>query len=358
MQLGQSLYNQPGARGVGPSPSDALGAESTESSGKGSEGESPKTGMFFVHPRSAVSRIKERKCIMRGGSLRPSVKRKLAFGSSSSRTVRARNSASKDDAFILSISNDDEDLRYHSTILERPFGNQMDLELLDLHDRYYAQQAVVDMQLTRGPVSFCRLQSTNGSFNWLNNGFRIWYLGFNLDNQRLDLFGASFISRRHRVLCHLGFTFHYFRRRRGSRNRGSLICISTSSGDTLQIFLQSQLAVKESGVDEPELGNPGLNKMVLDKLESQLAVEESGLDEPKLGNLGLDKLEAVLILIASVLILIKPWWSEIIVQTIAKQIMVTLRTFMRFLLISAISVLSAIISGSEEEVMELDDSLL
>nr|GFC06353.1 hypothetical protein [Tanacetum cinerariifolium] len=43
---------------------------------------------------------------------------------------------------------------------------------------------------------------------------------------------------RNRVLCHLGLTFYYFRkRRRGGRNCGSLICSSTSSGDTLQILL-------------------------------------------------------------------------------------------------------------------------
>nr|GEZ11172.1 reverse transcriptase domain-containing protein [Tanacetum cinerariifolium] len=52
------------------------------------------------------------------------------------------------------------------------------------------------------------------------NGFRIWRRSFSLDNQRLDVFGASVISRRHRVLCHLGLTFYYFRKRkRGSRNR-------------------------------------------------------------------------------------------------------------------------------------------
>ncbi|GJX01768.1 stromal 70 kDa heat shock-related protein, chloroplastic-like protein [Tanacetum coccineum] len=34
---GQSLYNQPGAPSAGPSPGDAPGAESTESSGKGPE---------------------------------------------------------------------------------------------------------------------------------------------------------------------------------------------------------------------------------------------------------------------------------------------------------------------------------
>nr|GFA93843.1 hypothetical protein [Tanacetum cinerariifolium] len=102
------------------------------------------------------------------------------------------------------------------------------------------------------------------------------------------------------VLCHLGLTFHYFgRRRSSSRNRGSVICSSTSSGDTLQILLRvsngvtwevpepedeaSQLAIEESGVDEPELGNPRLAKL------SQLAVEESRLDELELGNPGLDK---------------------------------------------------------------------
>nr|GEW26866.1 hypothetical protein [Tanacetum cinerariifolium] len=76
-----------------------------------------------------------------------------------------------------------------------------------------------------------RLRSTN----WSNNGLRIWYRSFNLDNQRLDVFGAFIISRRHHVLCRLGITFYYLRKRRrkGIRNRGSLICSSTSSGDTL-----------------------------------------------------------------------------------------------------------------------------
>nr|GEZ69323.1 hypothetical protein [Tanacetum cinerariifolium] len=107
-----------------------------------------------------------------------------------------------------------------------------------------------DMKLT---VSV-RLRSTNGSFNGLNNGLRIWYLIFNLDSQRLDVFSAFVISRRHRVLCHLGFTFYYFRMRRGSRNRGSF----------------SQLAVEESRLDVPELGILGLDKLVLDKLEAGL----------------------------------------------------------------------------------------
>nr|GEU75716.1 hypothetical protein [Tanacetum cinerariifolium] len=71
-------------------------------------GESSKAGMFIVHPGSVASRIKARKCKKRRGSSRPSVKRKLASGSSSSRVVRAQTSASKDDAPILSISDDDQ----------------------------------------------------------------------------------------------------------------------------------------------------------------------------------------------------------------------------------------------------------
>ncbi|GKE71823.1 hypothetical protein Tco_1529895, partial [Tanacetum coccineum] len=73
-------------------------------------GESPKTDVFIVHLRSVAARIKERKCKTRGGSSRPPVKRKLAFGSSSSHVVCAKTSAFKDDAPILSISDDDEGL--------------------------------------------------------------------------------------------------------------------------------------------------------------------------------------------------------------------------------------------------------
>nr|GFC12465.1 hypothetical protein [Tanacetum cinerariifolium] len=138
-----------------------------------------------------------------------------------------------------------------------------------------------------------RLRSTNRSFNWLNNGSNNWlsmrYLSFNLDNQRLDVFSASVISRRHRVLCHIGFTFHYFRMRRGSRNRGSLYAISLrvmipfkSSFGLVMVLLErvpepkdeaSQIAVEESRLAEPEIGNlrldkPVLDKPVLDKLEA------------------------------------------------------------------------------------------
>nr|GEZ48323.1 hypothetical protein [Tanacetum cinerariifolium] len=73
-------------------------------------GESLKASVFVVHPGSVAARIKERKCKMRGGSSRPPVKRKVASGSLSTRVVRAKTSASKDDAPIISISDDDEGL--------------------------------------------------------------------------------------------------------------------------------------------------------------------------------------------------------------------------------------------------------
>ncbi|GJX69868.1 hypothetical protein Tco_0307039 [Tanacetum coccineum] len=136
-------------------------------------GESPKAGVFIVHLGSVAARIKERKCKTRGGSSRPPMKRKLASGSSSSHVVRAKTSASKDDAPILSISDDDEGkFPVHLVLSEDAnacylkistitppawkshLDNQMDLELLDLHDRCYARQAVVDKAVKRRTREF------------------------------------------------------------------------------------------------------------------------------------------------------------------------------------------------------------
>ncbi|GKB14625.1 hypothetical protein Tco_0848548, partial [Tanacetum coccineum] len=137
-------------------------------------GESLKASVFVVHPGSVAARIKERKCKIRGGSLRPPIKRKLAFGSSSSHAVRAKTSASKDDAPFLSISDDDEGLSdcYElkdanachlkiSTITPPAWkghlDNQMDLELLDLHDHCYARQAVVDNAVNKRAHEFLHI---------------------------------------------------------------------------------------------------------------------------------------------------------------------------------------------------------
>nr|GEY14207.1 hypothetical protein [Tanacetum cinerariifolium] len=137
-------------------------------------GESLKAGVFIVHPGSVAARIKERKCKMREGSSRPLVKRKLASESSSSRVVRAKTSASKDDAPILSISDDDEGLPYcfklkdanacHLKILaitppawKGHLDNQIDLELLDLHDRCYARHVVVDNAVNKRSHEFLQV---------------------------------------------------------------------------------------------------------------------------------------------------------------------------------------------------------
>ncbi|GJW25773.1 hypothetical protein Tco_0039584 [Tanacetum coccineum] len=137
-------------------------------------GESPNAGVIVVHPGSVAAHIKERKCKTRGGSSRTPVKRKLTSGSSSSRTVRAKTSASKDDAPFLSISNDDEGLpdcfelkdanACHLTIsaITPPawkghLDNQMDLELLDLHDRCYARQTMVDNVVNRRACEFLQV---------------------------------------------------------------------------------------------------------------------------------------------------------------------------------------------------------
>ncbi|GJV13479.1 hypothetical protein Tco_1355020 [Tanacetum coccineum] len=122
-------------------------------------GESPKAGVFIMHPGSVAARIKERKCKTRGGSLRPHVKRKLASGLSSSRAVHAKTSTSKDDAPILSISDDDKGkFPVHLVISEGYLDNQMDLELLNLHDRYYARHAMVDNAVNKRAHEFLQIR--------------------------------------------------------------------------------------------------------------------------------------------------------------------------------------------------------
>nr|GEV25891.1 RNA-directed DNA polymerase, eukaryota [Tanacetum cinerariifolium] len=134
-------------------------------------GESPKAGVFVVHPGSVAARDKERKCRTREGSLRPLIKRKLASRPSSSRAMRAKTFASQDDASFLSISDNDEGLsdcfelkdanacHLKISAITLPtwkghLDNQMNLELLDLHDRCYTWQAVVDNVVNRRAREF------------------------------------------------------------------------------------------------------------------------------------------------------------------------------------------------------------
>nr|GEW00613.1 hypothetical protein [Tanacetum cinerariifolium] len=110
--------------------------------------------------------IKDRKCKTRVGSSRPFVKRKLAPGSSTSLDTRAKTSSLKDDVLYLTVSNDDQglpdvlELKDASTchlniyVITPPawknhLDNHIDVELLDLHDRCYARQAVADNAVNR-----------------------------------------------------------------------------------------------------------------------------------------------------------------------------------------------------------------
>ncbi|GJT54851.1 hypothetical protein Tco_0989905 [Tanacetum coccineum] len=72
--------------------------------------ESPKPELYVVHLGSVVARIKDRKCKTRGGSFRPTVKRKLTHGSSTSRATCAKTYSSKDDSPYLTVSDDDKGL--------------------------------------------------------------------------------------------------------------------------------------------------------------------------------------------------------------------------------------------------------
>ncbi|GKE25586.1 hypothetical protein Tco_1440970, partial [Tanacetum coccineum] len=94
------------------------------------------------------------------------VKRKLASGLSTSRTVRAKASTLKDDSPVLSISDDDEGLEdclelkdataCHLKIsaITPPtwkgfLDNHLEVDMLDLHNRCYARQAVMDNAVNR-----------------------------------------------------------------------------------------------------------------------------------------------------------------------------------------------------------------
>ncbi|GJW80780.1 hypothetical protein Tco_0144755 [Tanacetum coccineum] len=129
-------------------------------------GDSPCQEKLVIHSGSVAGRIKDRKCRTRGGSSKPPIKRRLVQGDSFSRATRQKTASSKDDSPILTISNVDEGL---SDVLELQDVNachlkiynitplackghldyQLDVELLDLHDRCYARRAVVENVFNR-----------------------------------------------------------------------------------------------------------------------------------------------------------------------------------------------------------------
>ncbi|GKC69245.1 hypothetical protein Tco_1115128 [Tanacetum coccineum] len=94
----------------------------------------------------------------------------------------------------------------------------------------------------------------------------------NRDNRRWDVFGASVIIRRHRILCDLGFTFYYFRRG-SSMNRESLplrrlgnlpsIHLEFEELELDRLELDKQ-EVEQHEVDRFDLAEPGVGKLKLD----------------------------------------------------------------------------------------------
>ncbi|GJV42061.1 hypothetical protein Tco_1420501 [Tanacetum coccineum] len=93
---------------------------------------------------------------MRRGSSKPHVKRKLVHGSLSTCTSRVKTTSSKDNSLFLTISDNDKGkllLNYRDgnachlkisaitpSAWKGHLENQLDLELLDLHDRCYVRQ--------------------------------------------------------------------------------------------------------------------------------------------------------------------------------------------------------------------------
>nr|GEX13144.1 putative reverse transcriptase domain-containing protein [Tanacetum cinerariifolium] len=125
---------------------------------------------LVIHPGSVAARIKDKKCRTRGFS-KTTVKHRLVQGAPSSRATRQKTTSLQDDSPFLTISDDDEvfpdvlELQnassYHLKISNiNPLAyrghldNQLDVELLNLHDRCYARQVVVDNVVNRRIAAF------------------------------------------------------------------------------------------------------------------------------------------------------------------------------------------------------------
>ncbi|GJS18290.1 hypothetical protein Tco_1141026 [Tanacetum coccineum] len=123
-------------------------------------------GKLVICPGSVAERIKDRKCRTRGGSSKPPVKRRLVQGACSSCATRQKTSSSTDDYPFLTIFDDDEGLPDDLELQDANachlkisnitplawrghLDNQLDVELLNLHDCYYAKQAIMDNAVNR-----------------------------------------------------------------------------------------------------------------------------------------------------------------------------------------------------------------
>ncbi|GKC84183.1 hypothetical protein Tco_1139900, partial [Tanacetum coccineum] len=134
--------------------SDQLVENTADSRGSPVHEKMPITGSH-----SLAERMKNRRCRTKG-YVKPPVKRKLVHAGSSSRSTRQESSpspmeAKAESSAYLTISDDDEELQttidchlmvFNVTLTawRGHLDNQSKVELLDLYDRCYARQAVVD----------------------------------------------------------------------------------------------------------------------------------------------------------------------------------------------------------------------
>ncbi|GKC73681.1 hypothetical protein Tco_1119564 [Tanacetum coccineum] len=107
-------------------------------------GDSPRQEKLVIHPGSVAARIKDRKYSTGGGSLKPPVQRMLVYDASF-RATRLPD--------VLDLQNANA-CHFKVFAITPPswknnLNNQLDVELLDLHDRCYARHVVVDNDVNR-----------------------------------------------------------------------------------------------------------------------------------------------------------------------------------------------------------------
>nr|GEV89527.1 hypothetical protein [Tanacetum cinerariifolium] len=117
-------------------------------------GDSPRQENLVIHSEGVAARIRDQKCRTRGSS-KPHVKSRLTQAGSTSRATRQKTS-SKDESLLPDVLElQDANACHLKIFFITPLAwwghldNQLDIELHDLHDHYYARQGVVDNVVNR-----------------------------------------------------------------------------------------------------------------------------------------------------------------------------------------------------------------
>nr|GEZ69253.1 hypothetical protein [Tanacetum cinerariifolium] len=123
-------------------------------------GENPKPELFVVHPGSVAARIKDWKCKTRGGLSRPPCLMMTKVDFRLPDVLELKNATTchiKISAITLPA-------------WKNHLDNHMDLELLDLHDRCYARQAVVDNAINMRSRELLQvIEKLRGKFDVMRN---------------------------------------------------------------------------------------------------------------------------------------------------------------------------------------------